>query len=116
MKTVKLDKIKLLKIVKKNREGHRSEFEKAFDGYRRECESVLQANLESLRTNKGHIVQFQEFPPTDHTGDYDRVLLMLEMSVDDNVELEVREFSRYVQDDWDWKEQWSVSNAKYTNH
>ena len=115
MKTVKLLKAELLDIITKNRNGHRAEFEKAFEGYRKECIHLLEQNLKSLKERNGHIVRFTEFPPEDHTDDYDRVLLMLKMSVDDKVELDARDFARFVQDDWEWKEQWSLSNSKYTN-
>jgi hypothetical protein len=113
MKTVKLDKDKLLELVKKNRAGHFTAFEKAFAGYRQECIEVLELNLRGLRENKGHIVRFMENPPEDHTSDYDRLILMLEMSVDQIVELDARTFAQYAQDDWDWKEQWGISNSKY---
>lgn len=114
MKTVKLHRNKLLVVLTDNRAKHRELFEKAFDGYRQECITILTTNLELLHKNKRQIVHFGERPPEDHTAEYDQVIRMLEMSVDEVVELSHSEFSQYVQDDWNWKQSWSVSNMKYT--
>jgi len=113
MKTVKIKKSVLVEVVSRNMQQHREQFEKAFDGYRRECESVLSQNLENLKMNRRHVVRFSEIPPEDHTDDYRRVLAMLDMSVDDVIELTNQEFQQYVQDDWNWKSQWIGSNSKY---
>lgn len=102
-----------MEIVRKNRDGHRAQYEKAFEGYQQECIKLLEANLESLKNGKGHVVNFQEIAPYDHTRDYDRLIEMLGMSVDDAVELTNREFGQYVQDDWEWKSDWASSNSKY---
>jgi hypothetical protein len=40
--------------------------------------------------------------PRDHTSDYDRVIMMLEMSVDDTIVLDANEFDQYVRDVWAW--------------
>src|SRR5678815_6003632 len=82
MKTVKVKKAELLKLLKKNRAAHKEAFEDAFLGYSRECQRILKENLEALRQNKRHRVMFHEQPPEDHTIEYDRVIRMAEMSVD----------------------------------
>ena len=40
--------------------------------------------------------------PRDHTGDYDRTIMMLEMSVGDTIVLDATEFDQYVRDVWAW--------------
>lgn len=115
MKNVTVNKEKLIQIVQSNRVLHRSQYEKAFEGYRKECMEVLEANLKSLQHSRCHIVVFREQAPEDHTEDYDRVIAMLKMSVDENVQLTSEEFSQYVQDNWQWKDRWSMSNFKYTS-
>lgn len=110
MQTVSVKKAELLAIVQTNRDQHRAAFEKAFAGYQKECMEVLQNNLDALLKDSKHIVVFFEQPPADHTDDYDRVIAMLKMSVDENIELTNLDFAKYVQDDWDWKD----SNSKYS--
>jgi len=51
--------------------------------------------------------------PADHTEDYDRVLAMLEMSVDDTVILGAEEFSQYVLDRWTWSRFAISTNKSY---
>ena len=58
--------------------------------------------------------------PTDHTSDYERVIMMLEMSVDDTIVLNAGEFDQYVRDVWSWSRydattlgEYAVSNPVY---
>ena len=51
--------------------------------------------------------------PADHTEDYDRVLAMLEMSVDETVILSSEEFSQYVLDRWTWSRFATSTNQSY---
>ena len=51
--------------------------------------------------------------PVDHTADYDRVMAMLEMSVDDTVILSAQEFNQFVLDDWEWSRLASYTNQCY---
>ena len=41
------------------------------------------------------------------------MILMLEMSVDEELTVRSDEFACYVMDDWLWKDDWQVSNAGY---
>jgi hypothetical protein len=49
----------------------------------------------------------------DQTKDYDRVIRMLEMTVDEIITIGAVEFQQYVMDDWTWKEQFTASNSAY---
>jgi len=115
MDTIKVSKTSLLGIIKKNRDNHRAIYEEAFEGYRGECIRILEQNLDNLKSGKRVVVSFFEQAPQDHTKDYDLAIRMLEMSVDNEVELDQREFMNYVDDNWAWKQQWVGSNAKYSN-
>lgn len=113
MKTVKVNKDWLKEIVARNRAGHRVQFERAFEGYRAECIRVLGENLDAFRRGERSRLVWSEYPPEDHTKEYDRVLAMLEASVDITIELTNQEFAQYAQDNWEWHERWVMSNAKY---
>jgi hypothetical protein len=114
MKTVKIRKAELKAIVTKNAAKHRDDLADAWDGYNKACIDVLEKLLAKFRSGeKVTAVQLYERPPEDHTKDYDRVLKMIDMSVDNEIELDQNDFSRYVLDEWEWKEMWAVSNSKY---
>jgi hypothetical protein len=115
MDKVKVKKDELRKLVQKNRDAHKAVYEQAFEGYRKACIQNLEANLESVRRGKKERIWLTETPPDDHTSDYDRVLRMIDMSVDTEVVLTEKAFQQYVLDDWDWKQTWAMSNSKYTS-
>jgi len=51
--------------------------------------------------------------PKDYTGEYDRAIKMLEMSVDETIEITSAEFQNFVQDIWNWSRDWALSNSGY---
>ncbi len=114
MRTIKVEKKALLEIIKKNRDNHRAVYEEAFEGYRKESIRIHEENLKALKSGKKVIVAFYEQAPQDHTNDYNLVIRMLEMDVDTTVELDQQQFTNYVDDNWNWKQQWTTSNAKYS--
>ena len=113
MQTVTVNKLSLIDIITKNRDGHSDRYEKAWAGYRKEAIETLEDHLSALKDGKRIAHVRMDSAPTDHTEDYDRVLEMLNMSVDDTIELSNGEFQQYVQDDWNWSQMWNVSNTKY---
>lgn len=113
MKTVRINKGDLVEKLTANRKNHRAQFEKAFEGYRQECIKLLTENLNLLKDGRNIVVKFYEQAPEDHTDDYDTILNMLNMSVDTSIELTHQEFQQYVEDNWNWRENWAASNMKY---
>jgi hypothetical protein len=113
MDTVRVRREELLTLVKKNRDNHRAVFEKAQETYRermiKELDSMI-ADAKAGRRIRRHISMPE---PEDHTGDYDRILRMLEMSVDETLELSEYDFSRYVMDQWEWAESFAVNTLSY---
>lgn len=113
MNSVKVTKANLRAVVTVNRGKHREEFDRAFMGYKQSCIDALEANLSAFKAGRAERLYLNENPPEDHTLDYDRVLKMLEMSVEDEVTLTAEAFQQYVMDDWGWKQAWAQSTAKY---
>jgi hypothetical protein len=54
--------------------------------------------------------------PSDHTKDYDRVVAMLEMSVDETIILDAHDFDQYVMDNWDCSRFALSTNTAYAAH
>lgn len=113
MKTVRVNKHELIELLKKNRNKHEQEYKEAFKGYIKISIEKLEESLEQFKAGKLTELKWREAPPRDNTKDYDRVLEMLKLSVDNEIELTNDEFSNYVQDDWSWKDSWLMSNTKY---
>ncbi len=49
-------------------------------------------------------VHFRATPPRSYEREYDRALAMLELSLTDPVELSEDDFSRFILDEWEWKD------------
>lgn len=118
MKNTTVKKDELLAKVQENRENHQKLSGEARTGYRAALLDVLETGVAALKAGKdvdaNHISGLLHDKPNDHTRDYDRVIGMLEMHTEDVVTLDARDFGRYVQDDWEWKDQWLASNASYS--
>jgi hypothetical protein len=124
MQKNRIDKTKLIAIVKTNREKHHAEWTQA----QRKYQELLARKLDELAALvKTAIFKDESFAlhkdimrpigeiiePVNKTEDYDMVLTMLELSVDDVIELEDHEFKSYVMDKWDWSEKAHLSNSRY---
>jgi len=113
MKQVTVKQNELLEILRENRETHKTDYEDAYAGYLETCAETLAEMLKGFKAGNLEIVQWTEFPPQSQVKDYDRVIRMLELSVDSEIELAADEFANFVQDDWHWKENWVLSNSNY---
>lgn len=113
MHEVTVKRLKLLDAIRKNRKGHRAEFEKAIVGYRKAAISEIEAMLSDAKNNIRIARRLTLIEPEDHTADYDRVIMMLEMSIEPNIRLSSDVFRQYVMDEWAWMNQFKTSTASY---
>ena len=113
MDTITVKKSDLLEVLRKNRESHRAEFEKALEGWHKTVLKTLEDSLADAKAGKWRQMLINLPRPEDHTTDYDRRIQMFEMDVNPTVELDEQEFATFVQDDWGWRRQWTLSNSVY---
>jgi hypothetical protein len=114
-KAIRVKKDELLETLRKNRTLHQETFERALTGYRKRAIEELDASLQDAKAGKKIRRSIGLIEPMNQTKDYDRVIRMLEMTVDDIVTIGAGEFQQYVMDDWSWKEQFTTSNSAYLN-
>lgn len=114
MRTVKVAKAEFIDKVTANKEKHRGNFELAQAGYREFLIAELDRRLDDAKRGLkiDHYIRLIE--PEDHTDDYDTVLQMAAMSMDDILELTQQEFAQYVLDKWQWKQAWMENAQTYT--
>lgn len=110
---VRVDREKLLTVLKANRAAHRDLFEEAMEGYRTQSIKILEEHIQRIKDNKPERVQVSLPLPEDHTSDYDRVIQMVEWSLDEEVWLEDTEFDQFVSDNWNWKPQFLATATSY---
>ncbi len=114
MNKMQFPKEKLLTILQENRRSHRDLFLKAQEEFREEAIKQLEERLENTRKGKKIDISLRLFEPIDQTKDYDRVIKMLEMCVEEILELSESDFAQYVMDDWSWKDQVMTRNTMYS--
>lgn len=112
---VTVKKAELLAAIRTNREAHRERFLKAQAAYRKTVIETLDRTLAEVKEGRpfvvNHIIQLQM--PTEHTREYDTIIRMLEMSVNDELIVSQKQFKQYVLDDWDWKGQFESVSSSY---
>jgi hypothetical protein len=115
MQTVKIPRAALLDKLRANRDQHRDVFLEALEGYRTYLVKELERRLDEVKNGMkvDHLIRIDE--PQDHTKDYDRVIQMAEMSVDDIIELNARDFAQFVMDEWGWKQEFIATAGTYTD-
>lgn len=113
MHSVKVRRTHLLESIKVNRDKHRDVFLKAQEGYRTMVIEELDRMLQEAKDGKPIKRAISLVEPQDHTEDYDRVIAMLEMSVDNEIEIDSTSFDQYVNDRWSWKQFAESTNALY---
>jgi len=115
MKQVRVKKDDLLGILKKNKAEHREIFLKAQEKFREVAIKELDRMLKAAREGQPFVLEriARLIQPKDYTGEYDRAIKMLEMSVDETIEITSAEFQNFVQDIWNWSRDWALSNSGY---
>ena len=113
MQSVKVERQGLIEKVRTNCDSHRELFLKAQEGYRKLVIEELDRMLADAKAGRPIRRSISLTEPSDHTKDYDRVIAMLEMSVDDTVTLDASDFDRYVLDNWDWSRFALSTNPAY---
>ena len=116
MKTVKINKIQLLQILRDNKEKHLTDYEESVEDYVVLALKIAKDNLkvakicdlDQLKRNRS-----LPNPPICFEDTYNRNIRMLELSVDDVIELEEQLFNQLVLDEWAWKQAFTTSSLSY---
>jgi hypothetical protein len=105
----------LVTALTKNRDGHRAQYEEAHSGYRKALLETVAKMYDDAKKGLevAHMIHLEI--PEDHTKDYDRVIGMMRMSIDETVLITQSEYSQYVMDDWGWKERFTGTSNAYKN-
>lgn len=116
MNSIKMKRLELLDIVRANLTKHVAEFIEAVEDYKALVLQVSTANLKLAKT--ADLEKFKEIKslpqkPSSYEDSYKRAIRMLELSVEDIIEVEEEIFNQLVLDEWQWKHQFSTSNAMY---
>ena len=116
MRSVKINKDELLKIVRENQKKHVKEYDESVKDYKKAAIKVAKEHVELAKTGDlDQIAKIKAMPqrPASYEDSYNRAIRMLELSVDDIIELEEDIFNQLVLDEWTWKHAFVASGALY---
>lgn len=114
MRNLRFDKGFVSQRLKANRENHKKIYDEAVEGYQKKGLAALQEKLEKLQTNPIENLYINLHVPSNHLKEYDRAILMVDQSLDVEVELSEEDYSKYIQDNWNWTRDFLTSNSSYS--
>lgn len=115
-RSVNVNRLELIEALKKNLETHRAEYEVALADFKTRL-------LEDLKTAQKHVnkteaADLKNFSihfsfPQNHEKDFVEVIEMLEMSVDENINLDADSFRAYIKNEWAWTHSFKSVTESY---
>lgn len=114
MEDIVVTKTKLIEIMKANREKHHDIVVEAQAGFRQKFIERLDEMLALAKDGKRIDINVGLAMPQDHTDEYDTVIGMLELDINETVELDYQQYKQWVQDEWGWQRQFTTTNAFYS--
>ena len=115
MEEITVKKSDLLRIMQENRTKHHQIVIEAQAGFRQKVIERLDEMLKLASEGKRIDINVGLQMPEDHTEEYDTVIGMLELDINDNVELDIGQYRMYVQDKWGWQRSFTTTNAFYSS-
>lgn len=129
IKSVKVDRKKLLETLKANLEAHRAAYKDALEGYydtkamklaalNAATNTAVESNTEETRraVHKAYEAFSRLSKPTDHSESYELAIEIMKWEEEDQVELSINDFQCYVRDKWNWKNTFAASVQNYAKH
>lgn len=111
-RTIKVKKSELIETLKRHKENHIIEYDKAVKAYKLETLEQLKKLLENAENDKLNL-KLNLTEPINNIKNYDKIISMFEWEVEDFVELDQDEFKEYVLDENRFTEQAKISNVLY---
>lgn len=113
LNVIKVNKSDLGSVIFGNKQKHIAEYNEAMQGFKRAYKETLENLMQEAEYNDKHESSVFFDIPESHESDYETILEMLDMSVDEEIEISYSQFKRYVRDEWDWKQSFLTASAKY---
>lgn len=115
LSSINVNKNKLLNMLYVNKQKHIEIVEEAKQGYIAKAKQVFEEKLKKIVEIGIVDTDLQLTKPIDHIKDYDEAIAMLEWETKDEIELERNQFNCFVLDNWNWKNNFLVSNVQYSS-
>jgi hypothetical protein len=119
-KTVNVNKSELISKLKNNLKQHKEDYKEAVAGYKIKVEADFAKALENAKKHTAEqlvemSLSINCFPPGSHENEYNEIIMMLEMSVDEVIQLDGQSFRQYVMNEWSWSKAFTATANMYKN-
>ncbi len=120
MKPVTVNRDRLLETLRLNRDVHRKTFLESFAGYRDALVTFFEEEVRRVRlfveepVTEPYVIDAVPVPPIEYTKYYERAISLIEWSLGEEIVLDVRDFDRYVLNEWEWSPAFEGTKARYT--
>jgi hypothetical protein len=115
-RSVNVKREELLSALRKNLEVHRIEYKEALIDFKQRLIEDLQAGIEKVSASEpADLSKFnvQVLFPQNHEKDFLEVIEMLDMSVDENINLDAESFRAYFKNEWHWSHSFTELAQSY---
>jgi len=127
VKTVQVEKGRLLRTLRENQEKHRAEYLTAVEGYHQKLDALItklaetasratpdrrNAGLEEIHEVHSEITCLDR--PSNHSDSYQQAIVLMEWETRDTIELSINDFECYVRDNWTWMTSFKNSVSNYS--
>lgn len=111
--SVKVDRLELIVALKKGRELHRDQFADANYDYQQAVKKFLA--LAVAQTDHGNFdnVHLTLKAPVSREAEYNNVIEMMMVSVDDNIQLDMESYKAYYKNEWPWSRDFELAAGQY---
>lgn len=127
VKTINVERSRLLATLTANLVTHRKEYLEARSGFEtkrlellRALATVTQAAVE-INTEENRRAVHDAFlayehleKPVDHSNEYEQAIALMQWETRDKIDISVSDFERFVRDNWNWKNKFKLVHSSYT--
>ena len=115
-RSVNVARFVLLDKLTANRAIHAAEYAEALVDFKERLVADLVSGAEQVMDTP--VENLSKFTidvdyPQSHLREYDEVIEMLELSVDENINLDAQAFRAYVKNEWSWTENFKNTMSNY---
>ena len=112
-RTVNVKRLELLEMLKKNKELHQAEYDEALADFKKAMVAELQKQLKLAKAEKLSELHISLYPPKNHADDFQEVIDMMEVSVDEVINLDSESFKAFFKNEWSWSSQFKLLASSY---
>lgn len=111
---INIKKIDVIHSIKQNKAKHQEEYKVAVEAFKQEAIDKIKSAQEALDKGNFESVNINLTRPEDKSEEYDKLILMFEMEVDETVILSQGEFNEYILDENPFAIRARLSNTIYS--